>query len=99
VAGGARRKGLAGRNLARVNAVARPLGLKPRAFHLGDATRIDAAIKDVAVVSMSPVRYRLRRGQWRMRVSAIVFTTSTSREKSRSSRPSTVRDAEARREA
>ena len=41
---------LAGRNLARVNAVARPLGLKARAFDLGDPTRLDAAIKDVSVV-------------------------------------------------
>ena len=41
---------LAGRNLARVNAVARPLGLKARAFDLGDHTRVDAAIKDVSVV-------------------------------------------------
>jgi short subunit dehydrogenase-like uncharacterized protein len=41
---------LAGRNLARVSAVARPLGLKARAFDLGDPTRLDAAIKDVSVV-------------------------------------------------
>ncbi len=41
---------LAGRNLAKVNAVARPLGLKARAFDLGDPARIDAAIKDVSVV-------------------------------------------------
>jgi saccharopine dehydrogenase (NAD+, L-lysine-forming) len=41
---------LAGRNLAKVNAVARPLGLKARAFDLGDRTRLDAAIKDVSVV-------------------------------------------------
>ena len=41
---------LAGRNLAKVNAVARPLGLKARAFDLGDPTRLDAAIKDVSVV-------------------------------------------------
>ena len=34
---------LAGRNLAKVNAVARPLGLKARAFDLGDRTRRDAA--------------------------------------------------------
>ena len=40
---------LAGRNLAKVNAVARPLGLKARAFDLGDSARIDAAIKGVAV--------------------------------------------------
>ena len=41
---------LAGRNLAKVNTVARPLGLKARAFDLGDPTRLDAAIKDVSVV-------------------------------------------------
>ena len=41
---------LAGRNLAKVNAVARPLGLKARAFDLGDPTRLDSAIKDVSVV-------------------------------------------------
>ena len=41
---------LAGRSLAKVNAVARPLGLKARAFDLGDPARIDAAIKDVSVV-------------------------------------------------
>jgi short subunit dehydrogenase-like uncharacterized protein len=37
---------LAGRNLTKVSAVAkaaRPLGLKARAFDLGDPTRIDAA--------------------------------------------------------
>jgi short subunit dehydrogenase-like uncharacterized protein len=39
-----------GRNLAKVNAVARPLGLKARAFDLGDPNRLDAAIKDVSVV-------------------------------------------------
>jgi short subunit dehydrogenase-like uncharacterized protein len=41
---------LAGRNLAKVNAVARPLGFKTRAFDLGDPARLDAAIKDVSVV-------------------------------------------------
>jgi short subunit dehydrogenase-like uncharacterized protein len=41
---------LAGRNLAKVDAVARPLGLKSRAFDLGDPKRLDAAIKDVSVV-------------------------------------------------
>jgi short subunit dehydrogenase-like uncharacterized protein len=41
---------LAGRNLARVNAVARPLDLKARAFDLGDPARIDAAFKDVSAV-------------------------------------------------
>jgi short subunit dehydrogenase-like uncharacterized protein len=40
---------LAGRNLAKVDAVARPLGLKSRAFDLGDPKRLDAAIKDVSV--------------------------------------------------
>ena len=41
---------LAGRNLAKVNSVARTLGLKERVFDLGDPTRLDAAIKDVSVV-------------------------------------------------
>ena len=41
---------LAGRNLAKVNAVARPLGLSARAFDLGDPVRIDAAINGVSVV-------------------------------------------------
>jgi short subunit dehydrogenase-like uncharacterized protein len=41
---------LAGRNLARVNAVARPLDLKARAFDLGDPARIDAAFKGVSAV-------------------------------------------------
>ena len=41
---------LAGRNLAKVDAVARPLGLKSRAFDLGNPKRLDAAIKDVSVV-------------------------------------------------
>jgi short subunit dehydrogenase-like uncharacterized protein len=41
---------LAGRNLARVNAVARPLGLEARVFGLGDPARLDASIKDVSVV-------------------------------------------------
>ena len=41
---------LAGRNLAKVNAVARPLGLNARAFDLGDRARMDAAIKSVSVV-------------------------------------------------
>ena len=41
---------LAGRNLAKVNAVGRPLGLKALAIDLGDPTRLDAAIKDVSVV-------------------------------------------------
>jgi short subunit dehydrogenase-like uncharacterized protein len=41
---------LAGRNLAKVNAVATPLGLKARAFDFGDPARIDAAIKGASVV-------------------------------------------------
>jgi short subunit dehydrogenase-like uncharacterized protein len=41
---------LAGCTLAKVNTVAGPLGLKARAFDLGDPTRLDAAIKDVSVV-------------------------------------------------
>lgn len=41
---------LAGRNLAKVDAVAGPLGLKSRAFDLGAPTCLDAAIKDVSVV-------------------------------------------------
>ena len=41
---------LAGRNLDKVKRVAEPLGLSARAFDLGDPARIDAAIKDVAVV-------------------------------------------------
>ncbi len=41
---------LAGRNLAKVNAVTRPLGLKARAFVLGDRAGIDAALKGVSVV-------------------------------------------------
>ena len=40
---------LAGRNLAKVKVVAKPLGLTARAFDLAPA-RIDAAIKDVSVV-------------------------------------------------
>ena len=41
---------LAGRDLNKVKAVAKPLGLDARAFDLRDPHRIDAAIKDVAVV-------------------------------------------------
>ena len=41
---------LAGRNLEKVEAVAKPLGLAARAFDLRDPSRIDAAIKDVSVV-------------------------------------------------
>jgi short subunit dehydrogenase-like uncharacterized protein len=41
---------LAGRNLDKIKKVAQPLGLSARAFHLRDPARIDAAIKDVAVV-------------------------------------------------
>jgi short subunit dehydrogenase-like uncharacterized protein len=41
---------LAGRNLGKVKAVAGPLGMTGRAFDLGDAAAIDAAVKDVAVV-------------------------------------------------
>jgi short subunit dehydrogenase-like uncharacterized protein len=41
---------LAGRNLDKVKKVADPLGLSARAFDLGDPARVDAAIKDVAVV-------------------------------------------------
>jgi short subunit dehydrogenase-like uncharacterized protein len=57
---------LAGRNLARVNAVARPLGLKARAFDLGDPTRLDAAIKDVSVVLCvaGPFSARSRPSMW-----------------------------------
>jgi len=38
---------LAGRNLAKIEAIAKPLGLADRAFDLRDPRRIDAAIKDV----------------------------------------------------
>ncbi len=41
---------LAGRDLEKVQAIAKPLGLASRAFDLRDPQRIDAAIKDVAVV-------------------------------------------------
>jgi short subunit dehydrogenase-like uncharacterized protein len=41
---------LAGRDLERVEAIAKPLGLAARAFDLGDPRRIDAAIKDVSAV-------------------------------------------------
>jgi short subunit dehydrogenase-like uncharacterized protein len=40
---------LAGRDLNRVKAIAKPLGLDARAFDLRDPARIDAAIKGVAV--------------------------------------------------
>jgi short subunit dehydrogenase-like uncharacterized protein len=40
---------LAGRNLNKVKAVAKPLDLEPRAFDLRDPARIDAAIRGVAV--------------------------------------------------
>jgi short subunit dehydrogenase-like uncharacterized protein len=41
---------LGGRNLGKVKAVADPLGLASRGFDLADATKLDAALKDVAVV-------------------------------------------------
>jgi short subunit dehydrogenase-like uncharacterized protein len=41
---------LAGRDLEKVQAIAKPLGLAFRAFDLGDPGRIDAGIKDVSVV-------------------------------------------------
>ena len=41
---------LAGRNLEKVKAVAAPLGLAARAFDLGDAAGLDAALRDVSVV-------------------------------------------------
>lgn len=41
---------LAGRNPNRLKAVARPLGLPWRAFDLGDRAKLDAALKDAAVV-------------------------------------------------
>ena len=41
---------MVGRNLTRVSAVARPLGLKERAFDLDDSGWIDTAIKGVSVV-------------------------------------------------
>ncbi len=41
---------LAGRDLEKVEAIAKPLGLAARAFDLRDPSRIDAAIKDVSVV-------------------------------------------------
>jgi short subunit dehydrogenase-like uncharacterized protein len=41
---------LAGRDLNKVKAVAKPLGLEARAFDLRDPARIDAAIKGVSVV-------------------------------------------------
>jgi short subunit dehydrogenase-like uncharacterized protein len=41
---------LAGRNLEKVEAIAKPLGLAARAFDLRDPGRINAAIKDVSAV-------------------------------------------------
>jgi saccharopine dehydrogenase (NAD+, L-lysine-forming) len=41
---------LAGRDLEKVEAIAKPLQLAFRAFDLGDPIRIDAGIKDVSVV-------------------------------------------------
>ena len=41
---------LAGRNLAKIRAVAEPLGLAWRAFDLADNAQLDVAMKDVAVV-------------------------------------------------
>jgi short subunit dehydrogenase-like uncharacterized protein len=41
---------LAGRNLEKVQAIAKPLGFASRAFDLRDRGRIDSAIKDVSVV-------------------------------------------------
>jgi Saccharopine dehydrogenase NADP binding domain len=41
---------LAGRNRDKVKSVAEPLGLSARAFGLGDPARVDAAIKEAAVV-------------------------------------------------
>ncbi|HYA81010.1 MAG TPA: NAD(P)H-binding protein, partial [Methylocystis sp.] len=41
---------LAGRNLEKVEAIAKPLGLAARAFDLRDPRRIDTAIKDVSAV-------------------------------------------------
>jgi short subunit dehydrogenase-like uncharacterized protein len=49
-AGLAARPILAGRDLERVQAIAKPLGLAFRAFDLRDPGRIDAGIKDVSVV-------------------------------------------------
>ena len=45
---------LAGRDAARVKAVAEPLGLAWRGFDLADAVRLDAALQDVAVVLSAP---------------------------------------------
>ena len=42
---------LAGRDLEKVQAIAKPLGLAFRSFDLGDPGRIDAGIKDVSVVT------------------------------------------------
>ena len=41
---------LAGRNFAKVERVARPLGMTARAFDLGDAAAMDAALKGVSAV-------------------------------------------------
>jgi len=41
---------LAGRDLEKIQAIAKPLELATRTFHLRDSRRIDAAIKDVSAV-------------------------------------------------
>jgi nucleoside-diphosphate-sugar epimerase len=89
---------LAGRNLDKVKRVAEPLGLSARAFDLGDPARIDAAIKDVAVVLCAAGPFSMT-SRWRMPVSAIVFTTSTSPGKLTSLRLSPRGTPKPRREA
>jgi short subunit dehydrogenase-like uncharacterized protein len=79
---------LAGRNLAKVNVVARPLGVKARAFDLGDPTRLDAAIKDVSVVLCVAGPFSATSRPMAEPVSAIAFTTSTSPAKLTCSKPS-----------
>src|SRR5208337_2008974 len=56
---------LAGRNLEKVEAVAKPLGLTARAFDLRDPGRINAAIGDVSVVLCVAGSFWRRRIRWR----------------------------------
>ena len=86
---------LAGRNLDKVKRVAEPLGLSARAFDLGDPARIDTRSR----ASAPQVRSPRRRGQWRMPVSVIAFTTSTSPGKLTSLRLSPRGTPKPRREA
>jgi short subunit dehydrogenase-like uncharacterized protein len=57
---------LAGRKLAKVNAVARPLGLKALAIDLGDVPVLMPQSRAFRWCSASPVRFLQRRGPWRM---------------------------------